>query len=115
MLNLGWTLLDSLEASPIPPDLTSDGVEFSRPGPRNEDRLKAQNPGAAMSPQIPMVVEQPVHGERTFDIYSRLLGSGTTAVAALRNGRRFVGGDLEPDCVQTTRTGWASERDLDFL
>ena len=43
------------------------------------------------------------------------LGSGTTAVAALRNGRRFVAGDLEPDCVQTTRTGWASERDLDFL
>jgi ATP-dependent Clp protease protease subunit len=27
-----------------------------------------------MSPQIPMVVEQTVHGERTFDIYSRLLG-----------------------------------------
>jgi ClpP protease-like protein len=26
-----------------------------------------------MSPQIPMVVEQTVHGERTFDIYSRLL------------------------------------------
>ncbi len=43
------------------------------------------------------------------------LGSGTTAVAALRKGRRFVGGDLQPDCVQTTRTGWASERDLDFL
>src|SRR5437867_9912038 len=73
MLNLGWTLLDSLEASPIPPDLTSDGVGFSRPGPRNEHRLTAQNPEAAMSPQIPMVVEQTVHGERTFDIYSRLL------------------------------------------
>jgi ATP-dependent Clp protease protease subunit len=27
-----------------------------------------------MSPQIPMVVEQTVDGERTFDIYSRLLG-----------------------------------------
>ena len=27
-----------------------------------------------MSPQIPMAVEQTVHGERTFDIYSRLLG-----------------------------------------
>src|SRR5262249_11486041 len=27
-----------------------------------------------MGPQIPMVVEQTVHGERTFDIYSRLLG-----------------------------------------
>jgi ATP-dependent Clp protease, protease subunit len=75
LLNLGQTLLDSLEASPIPADLTSDDVEFSQPGPsRNEDRLKAQNPGGAMSPQIPMVVEQTVHGERTFDIYSRLLG-----------------------------------------
>jgi ATP-dependent Clp protease, protease subunit len=29
--------------------------------------------GATMSPLIPMVVEQTVHGERTFDIYSRLL------------------------------------------
>jgi ATP-dependent Clp protease, protease subunit len=27
-----------------------------------------------MSPQIPMVIEQTVHGERTSDIYSRLLG-----------------------------------------
>jgi ATP-dependent Clp protease protease subunit len=27
-----------------------------------------------MSPLIPMVVEQTAHGERTFDIYSRLLG-----------------------------------------
>ena len=26
-----------------------------------------------MSPLIPMVVEQTVHGERAFDIYSRLL------------------------------------------
>jgi ATP-dependent protease ClpP protease subunit len=26
-----------------------------------------------MSPSIPMVVEQTVRGERTFDIYSRLL------------------------------------------
>ncbi len=26
-----------------------------------------------MSPLIPMVVEQIVHGERSFDIYSRLL------------------------------------------
>ena len=26
-----------------------------------------------MSPQIPMVIEQTAHGERTFDIYSRLL------------------------------------------
>src|SRR6266540_2907162 len=33
----------------------------------------AQNRGAAMSPLIPMVVEQTVHGERALDIYSRLL------------------------------------------
>jgi ATP-dependent Clp protease protease subunit len=41
-------------------------------------RLKAQNErlecrGKSMSPLIPMVVEQTVHGERAFDIYSRLL------------------------------------------
>jgi ClpP class serine protease len=35
--------------------------------------LGAQNQGASMSPLIPMVVEQTVHGERAFDIYSRLL------------------------------------------
>jgi hypothetical protein len=28
---------------------------------------------AAMSPQIPMVIEETAYGERTFDIYSRLL------------------------------------------
>jgi ATP-dependent protease ClpP protease subunit len=33
----------------------------------------AQSAGAAMNPLIPMVVEQTVHGERAFDIYSRLL------------------------------------------
>src|SRR6266480_5188896 len=41
-----------------------------------EDTHEARKPrqeGAAMSPQIPMVVEQTVHGERSFDIYSRLL------------------------------------------
>jgi hypothetical protein len=38
-----------------------------------DERLKAQNPGAAMNPLIPMVVEQTVHGERAFDFYSRLL------------------------------------------
>src|SRR6266542_337725 len=36
------------------------------------ERCKEQE-GAAMSPLIPMVVEQTVHGERAFDIYSRLL------------------------------------------
>src|SRR6266511_441645 len=33
----------------------------------------AQNRGASLSPLIPMVVEQTVHGERALDIYSRLL------------------------------------------
>jgi hypothetical protein len=32
-----------------------------------DERLKAQNPGAAMNPLIPMVVEQTVHGERAFE------------------------------------------------
>jgi ATP-dependent Clp protease, protease subunit len=35
--------------------------------------LESTESEAAMSPLIPMVVEQTVHGERTFDIYSRLL------------------------------------------
>jgi ATP-dependent Clp protease, protease subunit len=37
------------------------------------ERLQPQQEGASMTPLIPMVVEQTVHGERTFDIYSRLL------------------------------------------
>jgi site-specific DNA-methyltransferase (adenine-specific) len=31
------------------------------------------------------------------------LGSGTTAVAALYNGRRFVGCDVDLACVEMTR------------
>ena len=31
------------------------------------------------------------------------VGSGTCAVAALSEGRRFLGGDLDPACVETTR------------
>src|SRR5678816_1999030 len=36
-------------------------------------KLGARNRRASMSPLIPMVVEQTSHGERAFDIYSRLL------------------------------------------
>ncbi|MHB8246879.1 MAG: DNA methyltransferase [Acidimicrobiales bacterium] len=39
-------------------------------------------------------------GEVVFDPF---LGSGTCAVAALSEGRRFLGGDLDPGCVETTR------------
>jgi ATP-dependent Clp protease, protease subunit len=42
-------------------------------GVKGKTKRGAQNQGASMSPQIPMVVEQTVHGERTPDIYSRLL------------------------------------------
>ena len=31
------------------------------------------------------------------------LGSGTTALACVLEGRRFVGADLDPACVETTR------------
>jgi ATP-dependent Clp protease, protease subunit len=43
-------------------------------GKKRTSARKPRQEGAAMSPQIPMVVEQTVHGDRTFDIYSRLLG-----------------------------------------
>jgi ParB-like chromosome segregation protein Spo0J len=39
-------------------------------------------------------------GETVFDPF---IGSGTTAVAALGEGRRFMGGDLDPACIETTR------------
>jgi ATP-dependent Clp protease protease subunit len=38
-----------------------------------KDEGGTQSQGAAMGPSIPMVVEQTVHCERTFDIYSRFL------------------------------------------
>jgi hypothetical protein len=38
------------------------------------------------------------------------LGSGTTALAALRRGLKFVGGDREPAYIETTRTRLAAER-----
>lgn len=39
-------------------------------------------------------------GETVFDPF---VGSGTTGVAALTTGRNFLGGDLDPGCVETTR------------
>ncbi len=39
-------------------------------------------------------------GETVLDPF---LGSGTCAVAALSEGRRFLGGDNDPGCVETTR------------
>jgi len=39
-------------------------------------------------------------GETVFD---PCCGSGTTALAAVTEGRRFLGGDLDPACVETTR------------
>jgi len=38
-------------------------------------------------------------GEVVFD---PRCGSGTTGVEALMEGRRFLGGDLDPGCVETT-------------
>lgn len=36
-------------------------------------------------------------------IVDPFLGSGTTAVAAVMEGRRFLGSDIDPGCVETTR------------
>ncbi|MGA3354795.1 MAG: DNA methyltransferase [Acidimicrobiales bacterium] len=36
-------------------------------------------------------------------IVDPFIGSGTTAVAAVMEGRRFVGCDIDPGCVETTR------------
>ncbi|MGA2530725.1 MAG: DNA methyltransferase [Acidimicrobiales bacterium] len=36
-------------------------------------------------------------------ILDPFLGSGTTAVAAIMEGRRFIGCDIDPGCVETTR------------
>jgi hypothetical protein len=37
------------------------------------------------------------------------LGSGTVGVAALKNGRRFVGCDIDPACVETARKRLAAD------
>jgi site-specific DNA-methyltransferase (adenine-specific) len=52
-------------------------------------------------------------GEVVFD---PCCGSGTTALAAVTEGRRFLGGDLDPACVETTRrrlVELAAEREND--
>jgi ParB-like chromosome segregation protein Spo0J len=36
-------------------------------------------------------------------IVDPFLGSGTTAIAAVMEGRRFIGCDIDPGCVETTR------------
>jgi DNA modification methylase len=36
-------------------------------------------------------------------IVDPFLGSGTTAMAAVMEGRRFIGCDVDPGCVETTR------------
>jgi DNA modification methylase len=36
-------------------------------------------------------------------VFDPFLGSGTTAVAAVTEGRRFLGGDIDSACVETTR------------
>ena len=36
-------------------------------------------------------------------IVDPFIGSGTTAVAAFLEGRRFLGCDLDPGCAETTR------------
>lgn len=39
------------------------------------------------------------------------MGSGTTAVAAIREGRRYIGMELQPEYVDLTRKACANERD----
>jgi site-specific DNA-methyltransferase (adenine-specific) len=49
-------------------------------------------------------------------IVDPFLGSGTTAVAAVMEGRRFIGCDIDPGCVETTRrrlVELAAERERD--
>jgi DNA modification methylase len=36
-------------------------------------------------------------------VFDPCCGSGTTALAAITEGRRFLGGDLDPACVETAR------------
>jgi DNA modification methylase len=55
--------------------------------------------------------------ERGELIVDPFLGSGTTAVAAIMEGRRFLGCDIDPGCVETTRRrlGELTETDTDDL
>ncbi|MHB1582986.1 MAG: DNA methyltransferase [Acidimicrobiales bacterium] len=54
----------------------------------------------AVAPVVHWIEQVSEPGELIFDPF---LGSGTTGVAALRAGRRFLGGDIEPGNVETTR------------
>ena len=49
-------------------------------------------------------------GEVVFDPF---VGSGTTAVAAVTEGRRFLGGDIDPASVETTRQRLAELSDAE--
>jgi hypothetical protein len=75
-----------------------------------------------MSPLIPMVVEQTVHGERAFDIYSRLLNEriiflGTPIDDQIANltgpgddrGQAADGGDPRPAQRAATSEGLQGE------
>jgi ATP-dependent protease ClpP protease subunit len=55
-----------------------------------------------MSPLIPIVVEPTAHGERAFDIYSRLLSSGSSS-SAQHSGQPLekVAKDMERDYFMT--------------
>lgn len=44
-----------------------------------------------------------IHSSPDDLIVDPFLGSGTTAIAAVSNGRQFVGGDINPDYVQVAR------------
>jgi hypothetical protein len=56
------------------------------------------------------VVHDLVNGGRTELIVHPFLGSGTTAVAAIMEGRQFLGCDIDPGCVETTRRRLSSWR-----
>ena len=54
----------------------------------------------ALEPVRHWVCQVTAPGELIVDPF---LGSGTTAVAAVLEGRRFIGCDIDPGCVETTR------------
>jgi len=54
----------------------------------------------AVGPVVHWVRMTSKPGETVLDPF---LGSGTTAIAAVSEGRCFLGGDIDPACVETTR------------
>ncbi|MGD0287240.1 MAG: DNA methyltransferase [Acidimicrobiales bacterium] len=68
-----------------------------RGGPESRPDHKWQQAVEPMQHWVRMTSEL---GETVFD---PCCGSGTTALAAVTEGRRFLGGDLDPACVETTR------------